>query len=305
MPAGRDQVAAMSRLARIIAVLDNAGRVGASADDLMAAAGYTATGAPQDQLSADLRLLRRQGWTIDRISADGAPGRYRMETRDNRLQLALTDAQRSALHRAMILADRGDLARRLGVEAASLPDSVGVHTRVVPHEAGEALARCLQAVRARSLMRFSYKGSERQVHPGAVRFQNYRWYLSGIEQDGEVVKHFVVDRMSQVRLEPPGTAAEVPELRRIPLHPLRWEVDAPVEITLRTAREFEPDVERWLMRPLNRGETGDHVDMTYRVTHRAAFRARVYVLGSRVRILSPDSVREELLHELREMAGLA
>ena len=88
----------------------------------------------------------------------------------------------------------------------------------------------------RSRIRFTYKGTPRLVHPGTVRFQNYKWYLSGVEDGADLVKHFVVSEMSDIALDPPGTAAEVPSVRRIPLHPLRWEVDEPTQVTLRTTR---------------------------------------------------------------------
>ena len=39
--------------------------------------------------------------------------------------------------------------------------------------------------------------------------------------------------------------------------------------------------------------------MTYRVTNRRIFRFRLYELGTRVRVVSPDDVRAELLAELR------
>jgi hypothetical protein len=43
--------------------------------------------------------------------------------------------------------------------------------------------------------------------------------------------------------------------------------------------------------------------MTYTVTNRAAFRARIYVLGDRVSIVGPETFRAEMLAELRELAG--
>ena len=110
--------------------------------------------------------------------------------------------------------------------------------------------------------------------------------------------------MSGIALDPPGTAAEVPSVRRIPLHPLRWEVDEPTEVTLRTAPDFVPDVIRWLNEPDSRVESDGVVDLTYVVTHRQAFRARLYVLGPRVTIAQGAVVYDEMLAELRTMASL-
>ena len=298
---GRDQVKAMERLARIIAVLDNAGVVGATADQLLAVASYGGNAAPHDQLSADLRKLRSKGWQIDNLSGPGESGRYRMTSGDNRLVVSLDDAQRAALERAVILTERSDLAQRLGVTAGSLPEGLG--SAVLPHEVGEELTLSLRAVRDRSRIRFSYKGSPRVVHPGSVRFQNYQWYLSGVEEGSDLVKHFAVSRMSEASLDGPGSAREVPEVRRIPLHPLLWQVDAPTPVTVRTTPEYAPDVVRWLMEPEARNEHDGFVDLHYTVTNREAFRARIYVLGTRVTLPDGGDVTADLVAALRRMVG--
>jgi predicted DNA-binding transcriptional regulator YafY len=225
-----------------------------------------------------------------------------MVSGDNRLRVKLTADQLAALHRAVILSRRADLAKRLGVAPGSLPQSVG--SEVVPHEESTELSRSLQAVQLTSRIRFAYKGIARLVHPSAVRFQNYRWYLSGAEDGGDIVKHFIVAEMRDVALDAPGSAQPVPVERRIPLHPLRWEVDPPTRVTIRTTPEYVPDVARWLMEPDAHTQHDDAVDMRYTVTHRRAFRARVYVLGPRVTIADGGDVRNEIVEELREMVGL-
>jgi hypothetical protein len=302
MPPGPSAVKAMQRLARILAVLDDAGVVGATTERLLEVAEYGGQAAPQDQLSLDLKNLRKQGWQIDNLAPAGMPGRYRMVSGDNRLHVKLSSAQRAALQRAVLLAERGDIAKRLGVRPASVAQGIG--SIAIRKSKGDRLSLALQSVQLHSRIRFTYKGTPRLVHPGTVRFQNYKWYLSGVEDGFDILKHFVVGEMSDLSLDPPGTAAEVPSVRRIPLHPLRWEVDQPVRVTLRTARDFVPDVVRWLNEPDSQVECGDDVDLTYTVTHRQAFRARLYVLGPRVTITQGAEVYGELLSELRAMAGL-
>ena len=72
MPPGRDQVKAMERLARILAVLDDRSSQGVGAERLVEVAQYGGDETNQkDQLSLDLRRLRKQGWQIDNIAADG------------------------------------------------------------------------------------------------------------------------------------------------------------------------------------------------------------------------------------------
>ena len=302
MPPGPSPVKAMQRLARILAVLDDAGVVGATTDRLLKVAEYGGQAAPEDQLSLDLRNLRKQGWQIENLSPRGEAGRYRMVSGDNRLHIKLSAPQRAALQRAVLLAERADLAKRLGVRPAAVPEGIG--SIKIRKQKGDKLSLALQSVQLRSRIKFTYKGTPRLVHPGTVRFQNYKWYLSGIEDGADLVKHFVVSEMSAIALEPPGTAAEVPSVRRIPLHPLRWEVDEPTTVTLRTTRDFVPDVVRWLNEPDSQVERDGAVDLTYTVTHRQAFRARLYVLGPRVTIAQGAEVYDEMLAELRTMAGL-
>lgn len=302
MPPGPSPVKAMQRLARILAVLDDAGVVGATTDRLLEVAEYGGQAAPQDQLSLDLRNLKKQGWQIENLNPKGESGRYRMVSGDNRLQVKLSPAQRAALQRAVLLAERDDLAKRLGVRTATVAEGVG--SIKIRRQKGDKLSLALQSVQLRSRIRFTYKGTPRLVHPGTVRFQNYKWYLSGIEDGTDLVKHFVVSEMSHIALDRPGTAAEVPSVRRIPLHPLRWEVDAPAQVTLRTTAAFVPDVTRWLNEPDSQVERDGTVDLTYTVTHRQAFRARLYVLGPRVTIAEGGEVYDEMLAELRTMAGL-
>lgn len=302
MPPGPSAVKAMQRLARILAVLDDAGVVGATTEQLLEVAEYGGRAAPQDQLSLDLKNLRNQGWQIDNVAPKGMPGRYRMVSGDNRLQVRLSPRQRAALQRAVLLAERDDLAKRLGVRPAAVPEGVG--GIVIRKPRSDKLSLALQSVQLLSRIRFSYKGTARLVHPASVRFQSYKWYLSGVEDGAGLVKHFVVSEMSDITLDPPGTADEVPEIRRIPLHPLKWQVDEPTQVTLRTASDFVPDVVRWLNEPDSQVERGADVELTYTVTHRQAFRARLYVLGPRVTITEGAEFYDELVTELREMAGL-
>lgn len=298
---GRDPVKAMERLVRILAVLDNAGVVGSTAQELIDVADYGGEN-KTDLLGVDLKNLKKQGWQIDTVSGTGLSGRYRLVPGDNRLRVKLTDRQLAALQRAVILAKRSDLAKRLGVKPDSIPEAIGVN--VIPREESKELSLCHQSVHLASRLHFTYKGTPRVVHPGAVRFQNYQWYLSGFEDGSDILKHFIVADMTHVHLDKPGTAGAVPEVRRIPLHPLLWAVDEPTPVTVRTRPEYVPDVVRWLMQPESQREHDGVVDLRYTVTHRAAFRSRIYVLGTRVTIPDGGAVYDDLVSTLREMAGL-
>jgi WYL domain len=289
---GRDQVTPMRRFVRIMAVLDKAGAPGASAARLIEVGQYGDKD-PATQLGKDLQRLRQQGWQIDNVAGKGEPAVYRMTAGDNRLRLKLTPGQLAALQRAVILSRPEDIAEHPSLD-----------TQVLPDDSRDTLTLALRAVRLRALIRFVYKGTPRVLNPGTVRFEHVHWYLSGVEEGNHEPKNFAVDRMRDVSLDLPGSAPDVPEVRRLTLHPLSWELDEPVEVTLRTDPGHVPDVVRWLREPQDERPAGELVDLTYRVTNRSAFRARVYGLATRVQVVAPESFRRELVAELRELVGL-
>jgi len=304
----------MERLVRIAATLRERGVVGETGERLAEIAGFDGERS-MDQLKRDIRSLTDQGWQIDNLAGQGEPARYRMRTVDNRLRVRLTPPQQRALQRAVLLADRNDLIDRLGLgdrtPGGGSPPESGVVAGVPTTGHDALLATVLRAVRMGSRLRFTYKGTPRVVHPESVRSQNGTWYLRGQEEGSgtgapngaPVVKAFVVARMSDVTADPPRTARPVRAARHPGLHPMSWEIDPPIEVTLRTAADHQPDVRRWLGEPAAEEVAGDDVVMRYVVTNRAALRTRLYELGRRVVLVGPEEIRRELLDELRDLVG--
>lgn len=284
---------------RLAAALHRAGSRGLPATNLIEIAGFDGVDATS-QLTREFRHLRNLGWQIESIGGQGLEGVYRMTTVDNRLRLALTPAQQAALRRAVVLADREHLAERLGLPADVRPPEV---VAAVPVVGDSALATVTQAIQRGCVLRFRYHGTDRVVHPESMRTQYGKWYLRGREDGSDVVKSFVVSRMSEVTSDAPGTAERRATAEHSGLHPMSWQVDPPVEVTLRAPADFVPDVRRWLGEPASETPLGDDVDLVYDVTHRAALRSRVYELGPRVQVLGPAEVRDEIIAELAEMAG--
>ncbi len=297
---GLDQRGPMERLVKIAAVLKRAGDRGVPGERLAEIAEFTGEHRA-DQLKREIRHLSNQGWQIDNIADEGFPAVYRMSTVDNRLRVKLSAAQQRALQRAVLLANRADLAQRLGLPVSEAPLEVDAALPLEGH--GEALDTVVRAVGSGALLRYRYNGTERIVHPQSVRTQNGKWYLRGREDTGDVVKSFVVSRMSDVHADEPGSATPVPAERHHGLHPMSWELDPPVEVTLRAPSEYAPDVRRWLGTPDEEHVDGGSTVLRYTVTNRAALRSRLYELGPRVEVLGPEEVRGELLDELRSLAG--
>lgn len=304
MPRGRPQREPMERLVRIAAALSEHPRYGVPVERLVEIAGFADDESGRRQLQREIDHLGLQGWQIENVSPAGTDARYRMVTLDNRLKLRLTPAQSTALQRAAILARRTDLLARLGI-AGEPPDLPAVDLPLVAASAGgdAGLGAVLEAVRLRAALRFRYKGAPRMVHPQSVTQHGGMWYLRAVEDDGDQVKTFLVDRMGDLDVLAPGSARRVPVDPHVELHPLRWEIDPPIEVTLRVEAAFRGDVVRLLLEPAREHPHADGLELRYCVTHRAAFRDRVYELGTRVQVVGPAEMREELLAELVLLAG--
>lgn len=294
---GRGSREPMERLVRIAALLQARADAGVSAEALIRAAGFEGLADPGTQISREIRHLENQGWHIENLAGTGESAHYRMTTVDNRLRVRLTPGQQAALRRAVQLADRSDLARRLGLpEPAAAPTPAGAALAAVPPE---ALSLVVDAVRDHQVLRFGYKGVPRVVHPESLRNQVGTWYLRGVEDGDEQLKTFVVSRMVDAHADEVGSARRLPAARHHGLHPMSWEVDPPVEVTLAAPAHYIPDVRRWLGEPVAvEPGAGDTVLLRYRITNREALRSRLVELGRRVRVVGPDEVRDELVAAL-------
>ncbi len=292
----------MERLVRLAMVLHHAGQEGVPAATLVTVAGFEGGADAGSQLARELRHMRNVGWQIDNIAAPGDDARYRMTSVDTRIRLRLSDPQQAALRRAAILADRTDLADRLGLSPETMPADPAAALAASIDDG--ALETVLRAVQQHCLLRFRYKGSQRVVHPGSVRATNRTWHLRALEDGDDRVKDFVVSRMSEVAADAPDTARTVSATSHPGLDPMTWEIDEPIEVTLRSATDYAPDVRRWLGETIAETEDGDETEFLLRVTNRAGLRSRLYQLDDRVRVIGPPEIVNEIVDELSAMAGI-
>ena len=298
-PPGRDLAAPMERLVRLIGAM-NQHRSGASVDLLLKAVAPEAVGdeARRRMLSRDIEHLNNLGYDIRNVAVQGADGVYVMRARDNRLQVHLTAEQRGELLRAAIAA---------GLEGMSTHLGTGEPTGSVTPPSTGHLDLVQRGTTRHCLVRFEYKGEPRVVHPARVHSGPSGWYLSGREDgspDRDIVKEFVVSRMSEVSLDAPGTAEVVEEAPRPSLDPLTWLLDPPTEVIVEVPEEHRLLLENLLGEPVAAEAVGAALLLTYVVTNRAVFRQRLYELGTRVRVLAPEDVRREMRSELESfLAG--
>ncbi len=299
---GRDQTGPMERLVRLIGALTRHPK-GASLTVMLTALG-SADHTPEARrrmLTRDIEALNQLGYDVRNVADPGADGIYVMRARDNRLQVLLTPEQRGELLRAAIAAGLDHLGEHLGAAAGAVPADPATPS---PDSAPSTLDLVQRGTTRHCRIRFTYKGEPRLVHPGQVHSGPSGWYLRGREEGGDppgLVKEFVVSRMSEVSLDAPGTAEVLDEVARPAMDPLSWREDPPTEVVLRVASEHRLLVENLLGAAHAVREDAGESLMTYVVTNRSVFRWRVYELGTRVHVVSPDDVRAEMLAELQAM----
>ncbi|TDC56657.1 WYL domain-containing protein [Jiangella ureilytica] len=309
MPGGRDQLGPLERLTRLLLVLESAEPAGLPAARLVAVGQYGADSAydAQRQLARDVTALTAIGWDIRNVAGPGVDAVYRLHARDTRLRVELAPEHQVELVRAALVAGDPGFRERLG----DLPEPDSDEARLIrsgePPRAADPLTEAAYAVERRCLIHFTYKGRVRVVRPQLVRPGASGWYLYGHEIGSAETKWFVTDRMSDVSLDPPGTAGPVRDVTADPLNPVTWTRDPLVDVVVATTAEHEPQVAAMLGTPSARHAAGDGdtVRLTVPVTNRAAFRARLYELGRRARVVSPQDVVDEIVAELRRFVGPA
>jgi predicted DNA-binding transcriptional regulator YafY len=181
----------------------------------------------------------------------------------------------------------------------------GVSDPLVSTSEHPNLTLCIYAASHRCLLQFMYKRRLRVVHPRVVQPGPSGWYLAGCEDGQDVEKNFAVGRMRTLVIDRPGSATVTYDVRHTQLDPLTWLVDPPVDVVVETTDDHVAHVESRLGAPTSRKDSDDHVRLTIPVTHRAAFRHRLYELGTRVRVLGSEDVRAEIIKDLEAQAEVA
>lgn len=276
---GRDQLKPMERLIRILICLanDDRGR-GVPVAILMRMADLEEdTEAARVQLRRDLMILRRGGWDIENVAAEGEDGRYLLRAHDNRLALLLTPGERAALASLLYLHDID---------------------RVIPPP---SLGRLVHAVKDRSLVRCSYAGRRRVLHPDELYVTASGWVLAARMAVDEAAKEYVIAWMDDVRIDRPGTAAAAVARPAERLDPMQWPLDPPVTVRLAVVTPFVADVllQFPAAKVVSSSEESPETIVELVVTNQATFRSRLYALGLRVRVLEPTWLVAEIAGNLR------
>lgn len=267
------QAKAYQRLLELALSLTSAGSVGVHSADLMARVGYDDSDAGKRAFMRDLDDLRETGLEIENASGLGEEARYVVKPGDVRWRVEFTPAQRTALQAALA--------------AASTQGTVTFQRKELPVD----LDRVREAVRRRCVMYFDYNGRPRVVDPQSWEWSGHDLVVTGWEAAAGMIKSFAVARMENLEIGAPGSAQPPPDIERPGLDPITWQLDPPVTAVL-VCPGFADDV----ISLVGGERAGDEVHVL--VTNRLVFLARVVELGSRVRLVAPDVLRDELRAQL-------
>lgn len=300
----------MERLTQILFVLSRSPGRTATTERLLEHVGYGSdkTEDRRRQLLRDIRHLTELGWEISPVGAEGEAGRYRLVAGDLRLRVDFSAEEQAELQRAARAAELSDASGGAGPGDGASPADRG--TFAVRPQQVEQLDGVQRAVQARCRLAFDYRGSRREVHPHRVHLRAGGWYLRARPVDGDEVKTFRVDRMTGLVLADPGTADVPPVDTHLSIDPVAWQVDPPLVAVVATTEEHVPQVRSMLGGGARATADDDHdgaapdeVVLRVPVTHRSAFRGRLLELGSRVRLLGPDELRDEVRRHLLAVVG--
>ena len=295
---GRDGKIATQRQLRLLTRLAQAMPQWVNRDEL-AAELFPGAKAPRDAIARDKRALLAVGWNLEQ-RGEGADMAWRLVAGDPRLRTTLSDEQLRELARAARVS--GFDPATLGLPATSSTGAdAGAPIDGALREAIH-LEEILHARRYRCVVTLTYKDRRRELQLDDVRRTSTGRWRNIAREDG-LQKQFRLDRCDDVRVGPPGSASEAqPAVQD--MDPLTISDGEPVDAEVLVAPEHEGRIIRELGSAVTRLEGSDGILLTIPVTNRWLWRMRLYQLGTRVRLLGPpqlcDEVRTELLTFARE-----
>ena len=287
---------ALERLVKLIALLPDPGSVGKPALELAEELELTGSDkSKRDVLARDIRNLRKQGVEINNISPEGEEARYILVPGDSRVRLAFPESERAELARAALLAANPDVLRELGTPDDQAEVGVELH---LPQASDLDLV--LRALGARCRLRFSYNGKDRDVTAISLHLWRGGWTITGIDTATQSERTFALRRMTKVSIDEPGTVATARHPQRNSTDPLTWQLDAAITAELETPKEFAADVVDLLHGETSPATESDWVVVRAEVTNRRAFFFRLIELGTRVKLIGPEDLRQQFRSEFLE-----
>lgn len=287
----------------MVSLLATAGPAGVPVDELVEAAGYGgAVEGRREQLARDLRTLVRQGWVIDNLAAPGSPAVYRMQPGDPRVRLVFDADEQAQFQRAAAMA--GVSSDRVS-ESLADPAVTPELRRTVRVSTAYRLELALHGHEHRCLMRFRYREVDREIASDAIWRNDSRWYLVGRTPGDDEQRTFRLDRVEDLKLDRPGSAGPTRDDVQFRVDPLTFADGPAVTAEVAVHADHRRRTEQALGRAAAARRQGEEVVLTIPVVSHLTFLRRLCELGTRARLLGPESLREELRDMLRPHLSVA
>ena len=240
---------------------------------------------------------------------------YRIARRDYELPAISLEPDEAAalglaarlLHSAPLAGATGSALLKLRAAGIDAPEATGaLEPRVGGHE--PAFAACLSAVKARRVLRFTYRASgraaeAREVQPWGMVWWHGRWYLVGHDAARDDVRVF---RLSRIEGQPdvvgsPGAVTPPPgtDLTALVARMAGEEPRLTARVRLRAGAGWALRREATAVTPDNEG--WDLVEVGYSDPERFADRVTGY--GADAVVLAPDEARDAVVRRLQALAS--
>ena len=273
--------------------------------------------AARQAFERDKRAIRDMGFIIDSITLGGMNAgttAYRIDPEKNELpELGLSEEEREVLRIAlgMLSIDgswAGGALAKLGGEtdldgAASMSGSMVIDL----HAPVANLPVVVDAAAKRAVLKFSYLGKNRAVHPYGVLARDGHWYVVANDPSVGDLRRFRLDRIEQPEVHGDANAFEKPAgfvLRdHMPDDPKTMNDDPDarddyavvlVDASLSKGVERELGADAVVDRLQNGG-----VKFRVACANRWAFRSWLLGMVDRAEVLEPASVREDVMAWLK------
>lgn len=261
----------------------------------------------------DKRSLRALGLPITTQTLSGSDAgktAYSIDRAEYSLKdFGLTETELDALQQAAALVQIGTpWGKQAVLWLGGEINSVDMPTTMKVNAQSQSLPTLWQAVEQQSVVSFSYRGKNRVVQPYGLLARNGFWYLIAHDVERNMQVTYRVDRIeNDISIGEPHAFTR----------PVDFDLLSAFE---RDAKRFEQgDNEVAVVRldhrvaPAAIRELGDDaivarradgsVDVEVACGNRVAFKAWLYAMVDRAEVISPDNIRQEIIDDLRRMAG--
>ncbi len=269
--------------------------------------------ARRTQFERDKRTLRESGIPITVSSPNSsAQDGYQILAADYYLpDLGLDDAERNALRLALAsVRFEGTMHAEIAVKIGAEPESTLPAVMELPRL--PALGRIGEAIRDRAVVTLSYHDRRREVEPEVLVFRSGHWYLIGQDRsvrEGLSRRTFRVDRIEgEIAIGPPGAFERRKDAELA--HELAFSLRAP------SGHESEAQEQRQVLELfVDASATAAVIEMVGRdvvfardddgrarvsfpIADEEAVISWILGLGAAAEVLSPASIREEVIARL-------